>query len=256
MGVFWPVDGSYILVLFLICAATAIITSYYEYRGIGPQDGIVRRGPRQGGKRVSITFDDGPSPEFTPQVLDILGRYGVKATFFVIGRMAEQHPDIIRRMAQEGHDIGNHTYHHFNLILLDQAKIEAEIAHGEAAITAITGRRPELFRPPRGLYTNKIRRRVLERGYRIILWTVSAADWGPINVGAIIFRVMCFTRRGSIILFHDGGAIVRRHGGSRRRTVKALPVVIERLRRKGFEIIPVSEMLELEAEDGCLDKVS
>lgn len=246
-----------LIVLFIILVA--ILVSVYEYWGLGSQEGIVRRVPKRVGRYVALTFDDGPSPEYTPKILDILKSHGVKASFFVTGQMAERYPDIIKRMAQEGHDIGNHTYDHFNLILLNSDRVRLQVDQGGRAIQSITGEKPVLFRPPRCLLTKRIRKIVHEQGYQIVLWSVSAADWGPLNARGIIFRVCHFVRPGRIILMHDAGSLLGREGGDRSDTVKALPVILDRLTRKGYKIVPASELIRLDEtsdEIGCLDQVS
>ncbi len=242
-----------------IIVLVAILISYYEYWGLGSQKGIVRRIPKNLGKYIALTFDDGPSPEYTPQILDILKSHGLKASFFVTGRMAERYPDIIKRMAEEGHDIGNHTYDHFNLVLLNTERVRSQIERCEEAIRSITGDKPVLFRPPRCLHTKRIREILKEKGYQIVLWSVSAADWGPINAKVIIFRVCHFVRPGRIILMHDAGSLFGREGGNRSDTVKALPVILKRLINKGYKIVPASELIriaETSDEIGCLDQVS
>lgn len=255
MTVSWPSSADFVFIILAVGAVTALAANYFEYRGIGSQEGILRRGPKPG-RYVSITFDDGPSPEYTPRILDILKENDIKASFFLTGKMAERYPEIVKRMVDEGHDIGNHSYSHFNMILLDKDRIEDEVDRSEQAIRSASGAKPQLFRPPRGLYNEHIRRLLVERGYRIILWTVSAADWGPLGTKGIILRVLQFARNGAIILFHDGGSIVKSEGGNRERTVKALPVIIKRLRARGYEIVPVSDVVERVEELSCLGQAS
>jgi peptidoglycan/xylan/chitin deacetylase (PgdA/CDA1 family) len=249
---------AYILIVLFI-ALVALLISYYEYWGIGPQKGIVRRIPKKKGKYVALTFDDGPSKEYTPAILEILKSRDVKASFFVTGKMVERYPDIVKRMADEGHDIGNHTYDHFNLILLSNSRVEEQIEKGEDAIKSITGIKPALFRPPRCLMNKRIRTMILTKGYQIVLWSVSAADWGPLKARGIAFRVCHFVRPGRIILLHDGGSLVGSEGGDRSDTVNALPVILDRLIEKGYKIVPASELIRLAEtadEISCLDQAS
>lgn len=220
----------------------ASFISYYEYHGIGPQDGIIRRGPKDK-KVVSLTFDDGPSPRHTPAILDILREKGVKATFFVTGRHVLKYPDIARRIVTEGHDMGNHTHTHRELAPSTRRIVLNQVRKAEKAIKSVTGANPHLFRPPRGIISNAVRHLLVEEGYKIILWSVSAVDWGGIGVNAIVRRVKRYSRNGSIVLFHDSGALIRKEGARRKNTVAALPLVIDNLKKEGFEIIPISEML-------------
>lgn len=227
-------------VAFFFCLAAAFV-SYYEYHGIGPQDGIIRRGPAQ--RFVSLTFDDGPSPLYTPAILDVLKEKGVKATFFVLGRHVEKYPDIARRISEEGHDIGNHTYSHRDLAPSTRALVLGEVGRAHQAIRETVGVSPFLFRPPRGMYSNAVRKLLLEEGYRIVLWTVSALDWRGLSPQRMLRRVKRYLRPGGIILFHDSGALIRREGARRTNTVSALPLIIDWLCEEGYEPVPVSEML-------------
>jgi len=225
---------------FLITLAGFI--SYYEYHGIGPQDGIIRRGPKDK-KVVSLTFDDGPSLRYTPAILDILKEKGVKATFFVTGKHVLKHSEIARRIVQEGHDIGNHTHTHRELSPSTRRIVLNQVRKAEKAIKAVTGANPHLFRPPRGIYSNAVRQLLVDEGYRIILWTVSTIDWSGVSAKTIVRRVNRYARNGSIILFHDNSSFFRRDRAKRKNTVEALPLVIDNLRERGFEIVPISEML-------------
>ena len=241
-------DPSLLIGLFALLAGIAFSISYYEYHGIGPQEGITRRGPHQ--NIVSLTFDDGPSPTYTPQILDILEEKGVKASFFVVGQNVEKYPDIARRIVAEGHDIGNHTYSHRELVPSTKKIVENQLEKTDSAIQKTTGVRTKLFRPPRGMLSNAVRALVVAHGYRIILWTASSMDWSGVSPRTMAMRLRLFMRRGAIILFHDSGALIRNEGASRGNTVQALPMIIDHLRdKKGYEIVPVSEMLSRLGED-------
>ncbi|MDI6715616.1 MAG: polysaccharide deacetylase family protein [Actinomycetota bacterium] len=216
--------------------------NYYEYHGIGPQDGVIRRGPHE--NIVAITFDDGPNPAYTPQLLDILKEKGVKATFFAVGLHVKKYPEIAKRIVNEGHDIGNHTYTHRDLVPSTRRQVLAQAHKTDQIIKRVTGISSNLFRPPRGIYSNAVRKLLVdEEGYRFILWTVSSIDWSKKSPRAILRRIARYVRPGAILLFHDSGALIRREGASRMNTVEALPLVIDYLREVGYEIVPVSEML-------------
>ncbi len=217
--------------------------SYFEYHGVGPQDGIMRRGPHE--NIVAITFDDGPNPVYTPQILDILKEKEVKATFFAVGLHVKKYPDIARRIVAEGHDIGNHTYTHKDLVPSTRRMVLAQVHKTDQVIKRVTGVATNLFRPPRGIYSNAVRKLLVdEEGYRLILWSLSSTDWRKINPSSILKRVARYIRPGAILLFHDSGALIRREGGSRENTVESLGMVIDYLRDKGYEIVPVSEMIK------------
>lgn len=231
-------------VLFAAVAGIAGLVCYFEYHGIGPQDGIVRRGSGEL-PVIALSFDDGPSPIYTPAILEILAEKDVSATFFVTGRHAEKYPAVIKRMATEGHEIGNHTYTHRDLVPVSRRRLFWEIRRTERVIRRITGRTLRLFRPPRGIYSNAVRRALVEDGYTLVLWSVSSADWCALPPEALTRRVLRYARNGAIILFHDSGALVKREGGSRAGTVKALPAIIEQLQAQGFQLVTVGELIEL-----------
>lgn len=236
----------FLLAAIFLGSVSGFIT-YYEYHGIGSQEGIIRRGERR--PYVCITFDDGPDPKHTPGILDILREKNVRATFFCVGKNVEKYPQVARRIVAEGHDIGNHTYNHKELVTSTRKTIIKELSKTDEAIRLATGIRTVLFRPPRGIYSQVTRELVVDMGYRIILWSVSSVDWRRTSPNWILNRIRRYARMGSIILFHDGGALVRREGGVRVNTVKALPMVIDYLRSEDLEIIPISALLKQSAVD-------
>lgn len=226
-----------------------IFISYFEYHGIGSQDGVMRRGPHE--NVVAITFDDGPNPIYTPQILDILKEKDVKATFFVVGLHVKKYPEIARRIVAEGHDIGNHTYTHKDLVPSTRRMVLAQVHKTDHVIKHVTGVATNLFRPPRGIYSSAVRKLLVdEERYHFILWSVSSTDWRKISPGNILKRVARYTRPGAILLFHDSGALIRREGGSRENTVESLGMVIDYLRGKGYEIMPITEMIRRIEEEG------
>ncbi|RQD74624.1 MAG: polysaccharide deacetylase [Candidatus Syntrophonatronum acetioxidans] len=218
--------------------------NFYVYRGFEMQTEIIRAGKPQL-NAVAITFDDGPDPFYTPQILDILKEKEIKATFFMVGKHVELYPDIARKIVEEGHDIGNHTYSHRNLLFLDRERALEEIVKAEEAIIEATGERPRYFRPPRGLYSLAVRDIMEEREYKMILWSLSSRDWAEISAREITGHILNDVTGGDILLFHDSGGLVARVGGDRRNTVKALPRVIEELSQRGYQFVTVSELMEL-----------
>lgn len=238
-----------VLVLAVLLLATAI--DYYEYNGIGSQHGIVRRG--QNKPYVAITFDDGPNPKYTPRILDILKARQAPAAFFMCGRHVEKYSAVARRAFAEGHEIGNHTYSHRDLVSATKKTIIKEVTKTDEAIARVIGIRTRLFRPPRGIMSNTARQTLVEMGFTIALWTVSAVDWRGDPPHALVKRVMRQIKKGGIILFHDSGALIRAEGGRRGNTVEALPMVIDELRQRGYEIVPLSclirEVDHIEADD-------
>lgn len=234
--------------LSLLALACAVLTLFlasfiYVYHGFGYQPDIYRTGNRAANK-VALTFDDGPSRDFTPAVLDILKAYNVKAAFFLVGSHAEKYPDIAARISAEGHEIGSHTQNHRNIPTLSTVELHKELVEAAAVITDVTGVYPAYIRPPRGMYDGRFRRLAKLLGQEIVLWSISARDWRyGVTANYIIRLIDNKVRGGDIILFHDSGALLRNEGGDRQATVAALPTVIETILAKGLEIVPLSELL-------------
>ena len=178
-------------------------------------------------KSIALTFDDGPHPEYTPRILDVLKNDDVKATFFLVGKRARQNPDIVRRIFVEGHDIGNHTYSHPISPIINHKSIEKEIRLTGKIIEKITGRKPQLFRPTWGKWdmnSSKMTGMAKKLGYLPMRWSVSSIDWLGINK-IVEQRVLNNGINGrEIFLFHDGTekAIIK----NREATVKAIPKVL------------------------------
>lgn len=191
---------------------------------------------------VALTFDDGPNEPYTSQVLDILKRENVHATFFLIGDRVHREPETARRIAEEGHVIGNHTQTHpFAFALASPRKIQAEIALAETTIHEATGVYPHLFRPPQGLRSPWLMR-VLERdSLDTVTWDDSPVDWNPLTPQQLSDRVVAGAHPGSIILLHDGLNLVQ--GVDRSAVVAGLPSIIERLRAEGYRFVTVPELL-------------
>ena len=183
-------------------------------------------------KVVYLTFDDGPIPECTPQVLDILSRYGVKATFFMVAENAERYPELLARVREEGHQVGNHTCHHLRGCQVCTDNYVADALRGEEVLHT------SLFRPPHGRMRNSQKRALLNKGYTIFLWDVLTHDYNPrYSAEKMLSIVKRYTRNGSIIVFHDSIK-------SKDRMLVALPKVIEWLLAEGYEV----RRLEVEGE--------
>ncbi|NPV71369.1 MAG: polysaccharide deacetylase family protein [Firmicutes bacterium] len=215
----------------------------YVYRGFGLQIGVVRGGSPDL-KVIALTFDDGPDPVWTPKVLDILKENDVRATFFLVGRHVEKYPAIARRIVDEGHSVGNHSYSHLNMPLLSGKKAEDEIDRCEEAIENVCGVRTVLFRPPRGLAQAAVRHLLIQKRYTIVLWKLSSRDWAEPSYREIV-STCAGARGGDIILFHDSGSLLSAQGGSRAATVRALPLIIKDLRSKGFRFVTVDQLIVL-----------
>ena len=190
------------------------------YRGV-----VWRMNPSS--KVVYLTFDDGPIPECTPQVLEILSHYGVKASFFMVAENADRYPDLLQHVREADHTIGNHTYHHLKGYKTCLTSYLRDIADAHAVLQT------HLFRPPHGRMTYSQKKALREAGYQIYLWDVLTHDYNPKYTPAKILRIVQhFTRNGSIIVFHDSLK-------SKDRMLQALPKVIEWLQAEGYSIQPL-----------------
>lgn len=183
---------------------------------------------------VAMTFDDGPHPQNTPRLLDILRARNIKATFYVIGRNVDRYPQIARRIVAEGHEIGNHTYTHRKLTTLSDAQVRQEMSKTQNSIGKATGVRPATMRPPYGALHTRQRKEVFsEFGYPTILWSVDPEDWRRPGVAVVRSRLVNRAHNGAILLAHDLHAP----------TVDAMPGTFDSLLGKGYKFITVSQML-------------
>jgi peptidoglycan/xylan/chitin deacetylase (PgdA/CDA1 family) len=199
---------------------------------------VVLRGPETENK-VALTFDDGPDPRFTPQILDVLSEYGVQATFFVMGARAEANPELTRRIIDEGHIVGNHTYFHPNLVEEgDVATLRTEVSRTEDALADIIGYRTKLFRAPYGFLYNELVEALGEMDYTVVGWSVDSLDWRERPAEETAYNVISNSGPGSVILMHDGAE----SDGDRTSTVEALRQIIPALQEQGLEFVTVPEL--------------
>lgn len=183
-------------------------------------------------KEVALTFDDGPRPEIVREVLNVLGKYRARSTFFVVGSQVEKHPAIVRRMMNEGHEVANHTHSHPRLDGLNEEQIRTELAHCDHAVFEATGARTNLFRPPGMRYDDTVLRAAQSLGYVTIHWNVAAQDFKAQPPSEITRKVLESVQPGSVILLHN-------HPD----TLAALPEILEELTARGYRFLTVSQML-------------
>ncbi len=189
------------------------------------------------GNFVALTFDDGPSQENTPRLLDMLRKRGLKATFFVVGQCAAQYPEILRRIASEGHEIGNHSWSHPSLAKMGELGVTEQLQKTHDVVQQLTGSFPKLMRPPYGAFTANQRSWAHQKwGYKTILWDVDPLDWKVRNAGRVHSEILRQTVPGSIILAHDIHAS----------TVDAMPATLDALLAKGCQFVTVSELLAMD----------
>ena len=194
-------------------------------------------------KKVALTFDDGPNEPYTSEILNILKKYDVRATFFMIGKNIQIYPEAAKAVAEGGNIIGNHSYSHPNLIFDLDPKVRRQIKSAEGEIINKAGIKPYLFRPPYGGDDPLTLLQAKKLGYVVVKWSVSSKDWEKPGVEKIVKNVLNHVENGSIILMHDGDQM--HHGGDRSQTVDALPVIITELRKQGYELVTVPELLGL-----------
>ncbi|HYG60000.1 MAG TPA: polysaccharide deacetylase family protein [Symbiobacteriaceae bacterium] len=206
-------------------------------------NGVVRNGPRNV-PQVALTFDDGPDTQFTPQILEILERFDVPASFYVIGERAEQLPDALLRIVNLNGEVGNHAYEagHVDLRTLPPAQVLRTLSRTHEVITRITGQAPVTFRPPFGFYNVQVLASASRFGYQTVLWDIDSLDWQSLSAQQILQNVLPGVQNGSIILMHSGTTLP---GEDLTGTVQALPTIISDLRQRGFELVTVADMLGL-----------
>jgi peptidoglycan/xylan/chitin deacetylase (PgdA/CDA1 family) len=190
-------------------------------------------------KVIALTIDDGPWPKTTGEMLDILKRNNVKATFFWVGSALQENPEIAKRVVAEGHAIGNHTWHHWYR-KMDEATAKSEIEKTNELIYKTTGVKTSFFRPPGGYLNNGLAAYAKSQKNSVVMWSVTSADTDPrAKYQVFVKNVIRDAKPGSIVLMHDGG-------GNRERTVKALPAIVSGLKQQGYRFVTVPELLEMQ----------
>jgi len=205
----------FLLVVFLASLASARII----YRCTSPKD-------------IALTFDDGPSANYTEKVLDILKKHKVQATFFMVGSKVQKYPKIVLRAVDEGHTLGNHTYNHSRIDWINDQKLFKELKQTSDVIGLLSGKKVRLFRPPYGRLPRSKRKLIQKAGYDIVLWSVNADDFyhkkkGVRNARSITARVLSQVKGGDIILMHD----------TSKEMAEALPGIIKGLKKRGFRFV-------------------
>lgn len=187
-------------------------------------DGFVRA--------VAITFDDGPHEKLTPPLLDLLDTLGVKASFFLVGSMAEKNPELVRTIRSRGHTVANHSHTHRSCLSLSGEELEVDIRECSAVLEGITSSPVRFFRPPGGKFDRKTVDSVRKNGMKLVLWDINSRDYTGVSPSFIADRVVRKAVPGSILLFHSGV----------KATIDALPEIVSRLRKNGFEFVTLDEM--------------
>ena len=192
-------------------------------------------------KRIALTFDDGPDSTYTQQMLDILNEHNIKGTFFLIGNRALVFPDVVKRMVQDGHIVGNHTQNHPDILKMNKTKTKEEILKAEDVLSALTGYRTALFRSPYGSLDPDKVRDIEKLNYKIIAWNVDSLDWKSLTAEQVKTNILENVRGGSIILQHSSGSEKENLTGS----VAALKDIIVTLKKEGYKFVTIPELLDI-----------
>ncbi len=203
--------------------------------------GVISLKGSENSNMVALTFDDGPDRRFTPQVLDVLKKHNVKATFFLMGSRVRSLPTITQRIHEEGHAVGNHTYWHPNLLKVKMKRLHWEVKETEKAIYNTIGHRTKLFRAPYGNLDENQVQAMANMGYRIIGWSVDSLDWRQLPKKEVTQNVLSNSHPGAIILMHSGGHWTQDLSGM----VAALDEIIPRLKKDGMHFVTIPELLNI-----------
>lgn len=183
-------------------------------------------------QKIAFSFDATWGTDQTDELLTILRENQVKTTFFLAGNWVEKHPDYVRKIAAEGHEIGNHSYAHAHMNSLSPEQIRSDLERNHAMLRALIGRDPDLFRPPFGEYSNKVIEEATSMGYHTVQWSIDSLDWKDVSADFMVERVLR-AAPGDIVLFHNAG----------KNTPRAVARLLPTLRSRGFRIVPVGELI-------------
>ncbi len=200
---------------------------------------LVRRGPGDR-NRLALTFDDGPDASFTPGILDLLRDHRAHATFFLVGERAARAPDLVRRIAGEGHEVANHSWSHRSLWLCGPRATEDEVGRAHDCLASLAGRAPRHFRPPWGMLNASLFPVLRRWGERCVLWSVQPEGLRPVDTEILLGHVLTRAHAGAIVDLHDAEGT----RGAPERLRAALPPMLERLTETGYELVTVGELLE------------
>ncbi len=184
-------------------------------------------------KVISVTFDASWGGDKTMKILDLLDQYNAKATFFLVGIWVDKYPELVKAIAERGHEIGNHSDSHAHFTQITDSKIRQELDQCSDKIEALTGVRPTLFRPPYGDYNSKVITVVRDEGYEAVQWSIDSLDWKNRGVDDLVKRATTNVQPGDIILFHNDSEYI----------VEALPAILQHYQAQGFDMIPAKDIL-------------
>lgn len=200
-------------------------------------------GGNPGLPEIALTFDDGPDPPYTSEVLAILKQYNVKASFFCVGRHVTEHPELVKQEFDAGHTVAIHSWNHVNLPSYSAAAIDKQLGDTSDSLKKVTGVQPGFFRPPYGAYNSVVLAQANKMGLTTFLWNDVASDWLLPGASVISARVINAARYGSIVLLHDGDGDHYNPIASREQTVHALPTIITTLRARGYHFVTLDQLV-------------
>jgi peptidoglycan/xylan/chitin deacetylase (PgdA/CDA1 family) len=235
VALLFPPTTIRVLAFLIICGTgNAIMIAVLFFPGVGWLAVAQTSLPSGAGRSIALTFDDGPTAEVTPKILDVLRAKGVRATFFFVGSRVEANPELVRLVRREGHVIGNHTYSHPPLFcFLTPGRLRDELGRGQDAIRQATGEVPTLFRSPVGLRHPLLEPALARIGLGFVLWSIRTYDTRPQTVDSLRQRILDRVRPGSIVLLHD------RRGRGSAVMLDVLPDLIDQLRARGYSLVTV-----------------
>ena len=221
-----------------ISAGKGNFLTYYRYQKFGASDpaAVDTEAPM-----IALTFDDGPNPEYTKRILDVLNANYSHATFFVVGTNAEKYPDTLKAILSSGSEIGNHSYNHANLTTVGAEKVETEIGEVNRAVKKATGENTTVIRPPYGAYDDNLLNQLKEP---VVLWDLDTEDWDSRNAQIIVDKVLADVKDGDIVLMHD----------IYESTAEAMEILVPKLKELGYQIVTVSEMARYKGKELELGK--
>lgn len=221
----------------LVCSVILNVTVFNDDFSVATFKGAERNLPIYSvsthEKKIAISFDAAWGDEHTKPILDILDKYKVKSTFFLVDFWIQKYPDDVKEIAKRGHEIGNHSSSHPDMAQLSPEQIVKELKGPEEKIKALTGKTTKVFRPPFGSYSNTLIETCEENGYQVIQWDVDSLDWKDISAQQIVERVTRNVKPGSIVLFHNNANHVEEY----------LPLILEKLQGEGYKIVPVGKLI-------------
>jgi peptidoglycan/xylan/chitin deacetylase (PgdA/CDA1 family) len=235
------------MVGYVLSAAAVVAASAASYQSMAPSGQwygkTFVRLPRPA-KKLALTYDDGPNDPYSLQLMEVLAKHDVRATFFAIGRYVQQKPQIVRDLVKAGHVVGNHTYTHPQLMFESENQIRSQLSKCQNMLSDVIGAPPNLFRPPYGGRRPAVMRIAREMGLEPVMWSVTSYDWKPTTPEQIEQHVKRQLRGGDVILLHDGGHVEM--GADRSHTVKVTDRLIQKYKAEGYEFVTVPEMMRVE----------